>query len=930
MITYGQMSIYEAVKKISNTSFVIPAFQRGYVWTTDQVACLWDSILSDYPISTFLFWKISRDYVSVRTSFYKFINDAVFQNVKNKSEHANDAKIVKWQDIPNLESAVLDGQQRLTSLYITLMGHSSLIKGNKKKFAVDMDLCIQLNEKECRDENDSEVKNKYDIAFYENKNVSPTLFRIKDAFRQAFRDRSKREEEIENTLKKIPTASREYARTILNKLCEKIYDDPKIIQFQEVSDDEDAALDMFVRFNNGGARLTKSEIGEAMIEAIWPNANKSLSQVCYYKRNKWYEKKLDRSLESYHEFGLDFIIRLSKVLFENKSNTSINTILVRQMCRNWERIKAALRETEKFLFDIRKIRVKEYSKRWNILIPIIYIIYNHINPDDGDTYTFDQGYRSQRRAIEAYISRAVLFKYYGSGTPGKLATLKNKIEDYKIDGRPCLTLQILDGIQDLRATDEKIDNLLELKKGDVVCEWALRLISSERIHRELSFNRELEYDVDHIHSRKRFEGHAPEGVQDDLWEEWGKLCEEMPNLSMLNSDENRTVKNDLPLKEYIQQKSPTGQSDYKRDHFIPDVDLELSNFGTFFESRKKMLRAELEKLLHKGESDEGFKNNPPTAGKNDYDCGNVHDVQADDGQCPKKNFNYGNIQDLTDQQVEELGNIDRIEEEIKEYEDSQGEDEQWLDPKLHEIDNPIFRLANKDRDRLENGDLDELEDDFDELDDEDLDELEEDIDERVKKILDKYKKDGPRISIPKMFYTDERDNEPYRSIRIGNQVWMTENLRFAIDDSYECHEDKILFNRLNRVGECGRLYARSSIIQAVPEGWRIPEKRDFEELLKSVSNDVDALKKLKFWPEWAFEKNPNKKTCGFDAVPEGYFDMDRQTYDGFYESCFWVLDSSTDDQGNKKYSYFRIKGETATFKEMDNLSLCFSIRCIKK
>ncbi|MBR4558519.1 MAG: DUF262 domain-containing protein [Fibrobacter sp.] len=631
MITYKHMSIYEAVKKISHNCLVIPAFQRSYVWTTDQVACLWDSILSDYPISTFLFWKINEEYVAERTVFYQFIHEAEFRNGRNLSEHTNDAQIVSWQNIPGLDSAVLDGQQRLTSLYITLNGFCSLIKGRKAKYAGnDIDLCIQLNKDALRDENDSEVQTKYDIAFYENKNLSPTLFRIKDIFKSNFQIPSKkREEEIENILQGVPTASRDYARAVLNKLCEKIYDDDKIIQYQEISDNEDAALDMFIRFNNGGTRLTKSEIGEAMIETFWPEAYKYLSQVCYYKRNKSYDKYLDKTLKSYHNFGLDFIIRLSKVLFEDNINANINSQLARRMRRNWETIKVALKETEEFLSDIRKIHVEDFNNRWNILIPVIYLIYEHIRPD-GENFLIDERYKLHKQSVEAYLSRAILFKYYSSGTTGKLTHLKKQMNAFKQKGLPCITFRMLNEIPELRVTDEKIDNLLELQKGNVVCELALRLISSERIDSELSFNSELEYDVDHIHPRKRFEGKAPEGVRSDLWEKWGRLCEEMPNLSMLNSSENRDVKNDLPLNEYIQQKSASEQCKYKLHHFIPDTDLNLSNFGTFFEMRKAFLRTELEKLLHKEDSDE-----------------------------------QKGIRDLTDQEIDELGNLDNVDEILK-------------------------------------------------------------------------------------------------------------------------------------------------------------------------------------------------------------------------------------------------------------------------
>lgn len=692
MITNGCMSIFDAMQKISRNNFVIPAFQRSYVWTTDQVACLWDSILSDYPISTFLFWKIDKSERFEHTPFFQFIKKAKFRNGKNLSEHENDAEDIQWQTFSNIEKAVLDGQQRLTSLYISLKGQGALIKGRNTKYAgEDIDLCIQLDKNALRNENDNGVQTIYDIDFFEGRNLSPTLFKIKNIMSQEFREKDTRTDEIENVLKRIPTESHDYARNILTKLCKKIHDD-EVIQFQEISGIEDEALDMFIRFNNGGTRLSRSEIGEATIEAFWKNASHSLSEVCYYKKNKSYEKYLDNSLKSYHDFGLDFIIRLSKVLFETNINTNLNSNLVSKMYENWEKIKAALRETDQLIYSIRKLHVADFSNRWNILIPVIYLVYKHILPEKSNGhYVFSGKYMDSKKGVEAYLSRAILFKYYSNATTAKLSLLKKQMDNFKTDdGYPRLTLQILDNISELKVSDEKIEDLLKLQKGNIICEMALRLISSERISNELEYNPELDYDVDHIHPRTRFDGSAPDGINFEVWTNWRNLCDSMPNLSMLNSEENREVKNDQPLESYIQSKSETVQKKYKQGHFIPDTDLNLNNFGTFFELRKAILRRELENLLHKDDSDDNTQEKSPT---------NTNDNSFNSIIPPVKTDHhvYEGLHDMTDQEEKDLGNLEGIEEEIEKYSESQGDNDIWSKPILHE-DNPVMGLAIEDRD----------------------------------------------------------------------------------------------------------------------------------------------------------------------------------------------------------------------------------------
>lgn len=53
----NSISIYEAMEHINGGKYVMPAFQRQYVWSIEQIEKLWDSILLDYPIATLMFVK---------------------------------------------------------------------------------------------------------------------------------------------------------------------------------------------------------------------------------------------------------------------------------------------------------------------------------------------------------------------------------------------------------------------------------------------------------------------------------------------------------------------------------------------------------------------------------------------------------------------------------------------------------------------------------------------------------------------------------------------------------------------------------------------------------------------------------------------------------------------------------------------------------
>ena len=101
------LTIYDALIKIKNDEYVMPAFQRQYVWSLEQIEKLWDSILLGYPIATFLFWHISDDNVSSDTYFCKFMREAIF-NCRKQAESTNYA--LSKIDLNKTHTAVLDGQ----------------------------------------------------------------------------------------------------------------------------------------------------------------------------------------------------------------------------------------------------------------------------------------------------------------------------------------------------------------------------------------------------------------------------------------------------------------------------------------------------------------------------------------------------------------------------------------------------------------------------------------------------------------------------------------------------------------------------------------------------------------------------------------------------------------------------------------------------
>ena len=118
-----KITIEKAMENIYSNKYLIPSFQREYVWDKKKIAELFSSIMSDYPISTMLFWEINSEDGKNLCEFYQFLkkfkkgdkNNNLEPNVASKSEFI----------------AIIDGQQRLTSLYLALRGQYYF--GNKGK-----------------------------------------------------------------------------------------------------------------------------------------------------------------------------------------------------------------------------------------------------------------------------------------------------------------------------------------------------------------------------------------------------------------------------------------------------------------------------------------------------------------------------------------------------------------------------------------------------------------------------------------------------------------------------------------------------------------------------------------------------------------------------------------------------------------------------
>ena len=120
------LTVSKALDRIHRHDYVIPAIQREFVWSQAQICNLFDSLLRKYPIGTFLFWQVPAADTKNYT-FYDVMRD--FHELK--SRHSQKIPIPDKRDV----TAILDGQQRLTSLNIGLHGSYAVKRPGARSLA---------------------------------------------------------------------------------------------------------------------------------------------------------------------------------------------------------------------------------------------------------------------------------------------------------------------------------------------------------------------------------------------------------------------------------------------------------------------------------------------------------------------------------------------------------------------------------------------------------------------------------------------------------------------------------------------------------------------------------------------------------------------------------------------------------------------------
>ena len=166
-------------------------------------------------------------------------------------------------------------------------------------------------------------------------------------------------------------------------------------------------------------------------------------------------------------------------------------------------------------------------------------------------------------------------------------------------------------------------------------------------------------------------------------------------------------------------------------------------------------------------------------------------------------------------------------------------------------------------------------------------------------------------------FIDERDQQKYETVQIGEQCWMAENLKFIVKKHSVCYKKED-----ENCKQYGRLYSWESVLDACPKGWELPSKNDWQLLIKNTGGNYTAGRYLKSKEKWKKDGNGEDK-YGFDILPAGF------KYNTSFKrlgekSILWSQTSS-----NKVVVELRSDSDEIRFPNKYHPLFKFSIRCIR-
>ena len=562
---YEDMSALEALDFARERNLLLPDIQREYVWDVSDIEALFESIVDEYPIGSCIFWKTNRNIINNdKPNLYYFFSK--FEKGRTKNEKAPEV-LTKECDY----YIVLDGQQRITSLNIALNGSYKYYKGGRghnrsnpkswveKELYYNLDFYVQNVE-----EDDEHPKKRFVFLTDDeakNQNVYKVKYLLKYDTLQAFIKfmyQSDYEDKIIDDL---------------SKLFSRLHDASGngLVHYYCINENSyDGALDIFVRVNSTGRKLSKSDLLFSTLIDGWKDGKDNVEKTLGVMNSKG----------DGFTFSRDYLMRLCLVLVDADPNLKIKNLTrptVQAIRDNWDIIDSSLDKLSSLLVDIGLS--DETLTSYNATMPIAYYLYKGGEIKDADS----------KKEARKFLSVSLAKRLFGVASNSALSTTRNVLKNLDCK-HTAFSLKLFENAtlvdgRTFTIDENELDRWLDTYEKGQSTYILLSLLYPNLKLSQVAFHQ------DHCHPYAGFENKniAVLGLDDEKVKEWQKKRNLLPNLQFLEGAENES-KNKTPLKEWVEE-----GNDF--EYHPENISLELKDFDVFFVERRKLIRDKLKEIF---------------------------------------------------------------------------------------------------------------------------------------------------------------------------------------------------------------------------------------------------------------------------------------------------------------------------------------------
>src|SRR5579875_47738 len=584
---YQSEPIIVILKRLNDTYF-LPAIQREFVWNQHQITRLFDSIMQNYPIGSFLFWELDMENRDKWDAYY-FLMES-----RQGSTHNRQANLLGVRN-PVL---VLDGQQRLSALLIGLRGKLILkvkpnLQDENPDAWADHHLYLDLLSGSAG-QPDPTSGNRFQFRFFskdglKRKTQGHYWFRVGRILDCVLEDelyqlKSAESEAAERQAGKLSPQQRGLIDRNLDLLYRRIWSEAPLAFHLERLQDYDRVLEIFVRANSGGAKLDKADLLLSMVTAKWDQRN---------AREEIYGlvEHINHGLNRRNDIDKDVVLKCALTLcdlpvaFSAQHFTDPN---MRLIASRWDRIKQAIEKGFSLANSLGLDRTNLISA--NALIPVMYYLMKQPKLTVGGSSPFDV---DNTKAIHKWLVVAMLTRLFGSQGDNTLKKARTIIQS-ETPHSPNFPLgAILSevGITPSRLEDVIVNRVQRLAYGKAG--KSRMFLALTLLYEDTDWTK---YSQDHIFPQFFFEESrlTAAGIPSSAHSRYKALSASIGNLELLIRAENAAKANQA-FDTWMRSRD----ADFKRLHLIPDDEnlYTLKEFDRFVKERERLIKERLRQMF---------------------------------------------------------------------------------------------------------------------------------------------------------------------------------------------------------------------------------------------------------------------------------------------------------------------------------------------